>query len=387
MSREENKLRMAYFPLPELEAQRIRRHLAYGDAGFSALDPCIGEGQALATITAGTSGRRYGIELDANRAESARTRTDQVLYGSCFDVDCRAESFSLLYENPPYIETTSEDGTGQRLEELFLRHTYRWLQPGGILILIIPVSQLALCGNILSVHFKDTEVYRLTEPESARYKQIVIFGVRRSRRERERLQEREINFARLEYGRKSRDLERLPAFTDKAGRLYPVPQTGPVELVHRGLPLDEIEDLLPKSPAYRQARRILFAPEAREKGRPVTPLHQGHVSLLACAGALDGIFGQGELRHLARWQALKTILRLEEEEEGITTVREKEQFSHCLNLLYADGRTAVLTNDPPPGDEDDAGKEAPLTTAAAYAATAGSEVPRRPSRKFRIEEE
>jgi hypothetical protein len=68
---------------------------------------------------------------------------------------------------------------------------------------------------------------------------------------------------------------------------------------------------------------------------------------------LDGILGEGELRHLARWQAVKTVLRLEEEDEnGVTVIREKEQFSHCLNLLYADGRTAVLTNDSPSEEKD-----------------------------------
>jgi len=51
---------------------------------------------------------------------------------------------------------------------------------------------------------------------------------------------------------------------------------------------------------------------------------------------------------------IKTILRLEEEDEnGVTTIREKEQFSHTLNLLYADGRTSVLTNDPPPKETDE----------------------------------
>ncbi len=145
---------------------------------------------------------------------------------------------------------------------------------------------------------------------------------------------------------------------------------------------DEIEDLLPQPPAYRQARRILFAPEAREKGRPLTPLHAGHVSILACAGALDGIFGEGDMRHLARWQAVKTVLRLEEEDEnGVTTIREKEQFSHCLNLLYADGRSAVLTNDPPPEEKDDravrnetSGQAVPADTYSAV------------GRKFRLEE-
>ena len=67
---------------------------------------------------------------------------------------------------------------------------------------------------------------------------------------------------------------------------------------------------------------------------------------------MDGILGEGELRHVARWQAVKTILCLEEEDdEGVTTIREKEQFSHYLNLLYCSGETAVLTSDPPAEDE------------------------------------
>ncbi len=356
MSRPQNKLRMGYVPLPEAEARRIRKQMMYPTSGFAALDPCVGEGRALELITDGANCHRYGIELDAHRASQARERIGHVIYGDCFDVECRAESFSLLMLNPPYDSATNGEGLSERLEALFLQHTYRGLKPGGILILVIPAAQLAVCGNRLSVQFKDTEVYRLSEPESVRYKQIVLFGVRRTRRERERLTEWEISRARIEYARKARDYENLPVLTDQPERQYCVPEAGPVELTHRGLPLDAIEDLLRKSAAYRQARRILFAPEAREAGRPLTPLHQGHVALLATSGRLDGIFGQGELRHLARWQGVKTILRLEEEDgQGVTTVREKEQFSHCLNLLFVDGRTAVLTADAPaeeaPGTE------------------------------------
>jgi SAM-dependent methyltransferase len=343
---------MGYVPLPEAKARRIRRHLVYPLSPFAALDPCAGEGRALRLITEGTNGFRYGIELDAHRAAQTRARIGQVIYGDCFDVECHAESFSLLYLNPPYDSSVTEDSPSERLEALFLQHTYRWLKPGGVLILVIPVGQLAVCGNRLSVQFKDTEVYRLSEPESARYKQIVLLGVRRTRRERERLSESEISRARIEYGRKSRDCESLPVLTDQPLRIYPVPQGGPVETIHRGLPLDAIEDLLPKSTAYRQARRILFAPQVREVGRPLTPLHPGHVGLLATGGRLDGIFGQDDLRHVACWQGLKTILRLEEQDdEGVTTIREKEQFSHCLNLLFVNGQTAVLTANEPPEEE------------------------------------
>ena len=383
MARPSSRLRMGYFPLPEAEARRMRQHLIFPASSFTALDPCAGEGEALAVITEGTRGQRCGIELDAYRAEEARQRLDPVIYGDCFDVECKVESFSCALVNPPYDDAPDGDGVGQRVETLFLQHTSRWLKAGGILILVVPVAQVAVCGNTLSVQFRDAEVYRLSEPECVQYKQVVVFAVRRTRRERERLQEREISGWRLEYGRKSRSFDALPVLTDQPQRVYAVPEADPVELVHRGLPLDEIEDLLPHSPAYRQARRILFAPGSREKGRPLTPLHQGHVALLATSGLLDGNFGEGDLRHLARWQAVKTVLRLEEENEnGVTTIREKEQFSHALNILYADGRTAVLTNDPPPEDRDE-------KTAATH--TSGQAVPPEPirasGRKFRLQEE
>lgn len=382
MARIASIARMGWFPLPDAEARRIRAHLVFPGSRSTALDPSAGEGKALAAITDGAQGQRCGIELDAYRAEEASKRLDHVIYGDCFDVDCRAESVSLLLLNPPYQEASRDDGPSRRLEELFLQRTHRWLKPNGVLILVIPVTQLAVCGNILSRHFRQTEIYRLTEPASAEYKQIVIFGMRRSRRERERLQDREITALRLEYGRNFRNFEALPSLPDHPQRLYMVPEAEPLELIHHGLPLDEIEDLLPHSPAYRQAQRILFAPQSCERGRPLSPLHQGHVGLLACAGALDGIFGEGELRHISRWQAVKRVHETQEEDEkGIITIRRREEFSHCLNLLYADGEVAVLTADAPSAEPNPAAEDAlPLRVRVPVESTTT------PSRKFRIEE-
>jgi SAM-dependent methyltransferase len=239
---------MGYVPIPQGEGDRIRRHLLYPAAGFAGLDPCAGEGRALKLITEGASGHRYAIELDAHRAGQARERIGNVIYGDCFDVECRAESFSLLYLNPPYDIATNGDEPSERLEALFLQHTYRWLKPGGVLILIIPVAQLAVCGNRLAVQFKDTEVYRMSEPESVLHKQIILFSARRTRRERERLSDWEITQARLEYGRKARDYESLPVLGDQSGHVYPVPEAGPVGLIHRGLPLDVMRNRLTQPP-------------------------------------------------------------------------------------------------------------------------------------------
>jgi len=119
--------------------------------------------------------------------------------------------------------------------------------------------------------------------------------------------------------------------------------SGPAQLVYRGLPLDEIEDLLPQSAAYRQAGRILFAEPVSATGRPLTPLHAGHVGLLACSGLLNGIFGSGDQRHISCWQAVKLVEKTEEEDEqGVVTVREKERFSNELTVVYSTGQVAVL---------------------------------------------
>jgi hypothetical protein len=69
---------------------------------------------------------------------------------------------------------------------------------------------------------------------------------------------------------------------------YAVPESGPVKMEYRGLPLDLIEDLLPRSPAYRQAARILFPQPDAFKVRPLTPLHAGHVALCAVGGMITG---------------------------------------------------------------------------------------------------
>lgn len=116
-----------------------------------------------------------------------------------------------------------------------------------------------------------------------------------------------------------------------------------MRMVYRGLPLDQIEDLLPRSSAYRQASAILIAPKSDVNGRPLTPLHGGHVGLLCTAGMLNGIFGEGMTRHIAHWQSIKLVEKSEEEEEdGKTIIREKERFSNELTLVFCTGEIAVL---------------------------------------------
>ena len=333
--------RLGFYPLPIAEAERIRRFLTVPDKQWSALDPCIGDGTAFAEITCDNKVLHYGVELDAGRAERARSKGIDVIHGNCFDVRCPVESFSLLYLNPPYDFEISEEKS-QRMEKIFLEHVYRWLKPGGVLAFVVPVRRVANCAVLLSRNFRDLRLYRLTEPESVRYGQVVVLGIRRTRQERDRLQDNEIIQVQLWLGSLERKLEQVPPLPAEPDHHYAVPSGNAVRMVYRGLPLDQIEDLLPRSSAYRQASAVIFAHQSDVSGRPLTPLHGGHVGLLCTAGMLNGFFGEGETRHIAHWQSLKLVDKMEEEEDGKTIIREKERFSNELTLVFATGEIAIL---------------------------------------------
>jgi hypothetical protein len=338
----EGKSRLGFYPLPLSEAQRIRRFLWFPDAPSSALDPCVGDGVAFDTITNGAEALRYGIELDAYRAEQAKQRIPNIVQGNTLEVQCPVECFGLLYLNPPY-DWALGPADSRRTEQTFLSHTYCWLKPGAVLVFVIPGDRLAECSQILATHFRDVRVYALEAPECVRYKQVVVIGARRSRREKERLTDSDITRARLYYANLARNPPQIPVLPPEPEARYNVPVSGPAQLVYRGLPLDEVEDLLPKSAAHRQASSILFGRVNRVEGRPLTPLHAGHLGLLAVSSMLDGIFGSAEDRHISAWTSVKVTDRSEEvEEDGTIIQRERERFANELTLVYESGKTVVL---------------------------------------------
>jgi hypothetical protein len=140
------------------------------------------------------------------------------------------------------------------------------------------------------------------------------------------------------------DLEPL---AESAEWRYIVPGSGPLVMTQLGIPLDEVEDLLLDSAAYRQASRILLPRQRDVRGRPLTPLHGGHVGLLCTAGMLNGVFGEAEDRsHIAHWRSVKFTDHWEEEEEdGTKILHDRERFSHELTLVFSNGRTEILTHE------------------------------------------
>lgn len=339
--RPHGKTKLGFFPLPTAEATRLKNCLVFASE-FSALDPCVGDGVAFTRLLDGVTAHRYGIEIDSNRAEQARALGIETLQANAMDVRCPAEAVSLLYLNPPYDWECGESNN-QRLEAVFLEQTYRWLKASGVVLFVLPQLRLAKCARLLSEHFNDLRVFRLTEPACLEYKQIVVLGIRRKRHAK-------VSDAVLLDG--VRYLEALATkaeiepLGDNPEFRYEVPASEPVVLTHVGLPLDEVEDLLIRSAAYRPAGRLLLPKLNDVKGRPLTPLHGGHVGLLCTAGMLNGVFGEGADRHIAHWRSVKFTDHWEEEEEdGTKILHDRERFSHELTLVFANGTTQILTHE------------------------------------------
>ncbi len=334
-------MKLGFFPLPVAEAKRLKKWLTFPER-FSALDPCVGDGVAFTHLLQDVACNRYGIEVDANRSEQARALEIETLQANIMDVRCPPEAVSLLYLNPPY-DWEAGESNNQRLEFVFLEHTYRWLKGGGVLLFVVPQLRLATCAKLLTEQFTDITVFRLTEPACLQFNQIAVLATRRKRHAR-------LSDATLLDC--VRYLEMLSTKTDLApiGNVanvrYEVPPSNPAVLTNMGIPLDEVEDLLLESSAYRQAGRVLLPKLGDVKGRPLTPLHGGHVGLLCTAGMLNGVFGEKEDRHIAHWRSVKFTDHWEEEEEdGTRILHDRERFSHELTLVFANGKTQILTHE------------------------------------------
>ena len=61
---------------------------------------------------------------------------------------------------------------------------------------------------------------------------------------------------------------------------------------------------------------------------------------------LDGVFGEGEERHITNWRSVKFTDHWEEEEEdGTVILHDRERFSHELTVIFSSGKTQILTHE------------------------------------------
>ena len=178
-----NNIKLGYYPTDPDNIALLLRGIKFPEGvTTNLLDPCCGCGKALRQLAQGNNCYAYGVELDESRAEEAQTRLHRVGFGSFFHSSISREAFHLLFLNPPYLSVINENGGRSRHEKRFLIESLPALAYGGLLIYVIPYYRLTpdIC-RILVDNFDDLTVWRFTESEFRKFKQVAVLGVRKPR--------------------------------------------------------------------------------------------------------------------------------------------------------------------------------------------------------------
>jgi tRNA1(Val) A37 N6-methylase TrmN6 len=329
---------MGHYPTPQRVVELIRNYLAFPPGQFSTLDPCCGEGTALAGLVAGTSAITYGVELDHQRAEESKSRLHHVLRCGIEETRIQHRSCSLLLLNPPYDELTLEeeaDAKTERQERAFLRMTVPYLIPGGVLVYIIPQNRLdKAIARLLASRFEHIHVLRFPDPEYGDFRQIVIFGIKKANNTLD-----EVEALRLQSIPK---VDLVPLCISPEIH-YRVPPSGPLTLF-RSILVDpqELEKHMVQSALWKRFAALTSRSELRIP-RPPLPLHSGHLGLLLAAGKLDGIMGAGDDRHLVKGSVRKITTVLQEIKGEVLEERELDRYVVSIKILNRNGEIRELT--------------------------------------------
>ncbi len=326
----EGHMKMGYYPTPPDVTARLRRLVRLPEEAFSVLDPCAGEGVALAAFVKGSAAVTYGIELDRRRASRAKSRLDHVIRSDFFRCRISPKSASLVLLNPPYAD--DDDG---RLEFSFLRAAHPLLKPGGVLIYLVPQRRLnERVARVLAANFEKVRVYRFPDPEYDRFRQIAVIGTKRAAP----VAVSADGLPDCLQDVPSRELKPLPARPKAA---YDVPPS-PAIRVFKSTEIDT-EALAQELAASKLGRSEVGSREVG-RDRPPVPLHAGHVALLLAAGELDGVVGKGKDRHVVRGYVKKTVDTTQDEDDrGNQTIRETERFEVQIKTLSKSGEIKVLS--------------------------------------------
>ncbi len=284
--------KMGYYPTPMSVLDTIASYLAASDAGACrALDPCCGEGEALAFVAAKLAAlETWGAELSPQRAAIASNVLTKV--HACAWQSCRAGrgSVSLLWINPPYDD---DPLTHTRLEQQFLEDALPALCAGGVLAYLIPQRQL---GNVsiarrLAGTLDTITIVRFPDAEFEAFEQVVVFGVKRARylAPAQSSIDRIVRFATLPP-------TQLPVLQAQTQPVYIVPPAPAHDLDGRAPAFRRLhwepEDVVHAAMTHgvrarsRAWRDALEAVDADIVVHPAMPLKKGHIAMLMAAGLM-----------------------------------------------------------------------------------------------------
>jgi len=338
---------MGYYPTPEIVAQQIGRLLARAGSGpLRVLDPCCGEGTALRLAVESLNApiSTYGVELDRDRATTARTVLNTVLHADIRHLRATNHAFSLLWLNPPYDWDTPEehDAPAERLELIFLQETLRYLQPLGILVYLIPQHRLtSTIAKTLAYRFDHVQAFRFPDPSYHMYRQIVILGVKKRDPYRDATLAEHLETI-------GRELVQPPPLPEEVHTTYLIPDAPSTQTLLFQSTMIDPHELLEEVERHGAIPLLLArtTPTTHTQLRPMMPLRKGHLALVLASGHLNNELVQdpatGE-RLLVKGNVTKETITTETHDDHDTITTERDILKITITTLnLATGHVQII---------------------------------------------
>lgn len=303
-----NFIKNGYFPTDETSTARILAAVVPSDRPMRILDPCCGEGVALAEtahhLEAFGKGdlETFGVEYDEERAYHAKTLLNRCIHADLMDTVIQPRSFGLLWLNPPYGDLVSDQVAAsaakwkgrKRLEKLFYERTIGTLQFAGILVLIVP--HYALDREFATWIARHCSTVRVFRAATDQFRQVVVFGVRKPVSDGVDTAARELLAA---VGTGEREAPALPqVWSEPLYHVPPAPQGEPKFFTLRIDPRQLGEETRRAGPALWDRFTTTFQSGMQEHRRPLRALSQWHLALALSAGQISGAVRSNDERLL-----------------------------------------------------------------------------------------
>ena len=336
-----NNVKLGYYPTDLEHIKYLAQGIEFPDGvTTNVFDPCCGCGLALRSLAQGNNCYAYGVELDRHRAEESLTRLHRVGFGSYFHSRISHEAFHVMLLNPPYLSVMTEGGNNTRSEKRFLVDTICHLMYGGLLIYIIPYYRLTadIC-RVLCDNFSDLTVWKFTEGEFNKFKQIAIMGTRQKRCDGSNLVQ---SLSSLVLDPSTiRELSELP------NNCYTIPAIAKKVEVFKGAEFNvaELAEQLKRSTSFTR----MFEKNNLDSSinRPLLPLNIGQVGLVGGSGLINGLV-ECDTPHIIKGRIVKENNSTQEENtDGLgdvisKTVYETRSNKMVFNILTPEGFKSLL---------------------------------------------
>ncbi len=314
------RIAQAINPEPECDMARI-------------IDPCCGEGAALIELSDYLKHNdrqvmSYGIEIDNERAWHAKNLLDQVAHANIEHVWVSHKSCGFLFLNPPYGDMISDKGDIgtdkqlRRFEAHFVQQTVDWLQPDGLMVLIVPFYIVdEKFAALVASYFCNTSIWLAPVQD---YRQCVIFGVKR----RQKIQPTKRDLSHLVVA--GQTLVELPEVWMQEQYTIPAINRDLMDKftfkINR-IDAEQLEAELAHRTTLWAQYKAHFGIRGSDMIRPLMPMSQWHLALALVSGQINGfVESQTGERFLVKGSTHKTKKRNTETTDGKETIVMLDRF-------------------------------------------------------------